>query len=134
MFEYKMKNEFGSFPAYILTCSVRSPLGQSLRNPLCHCRISFSVTANERKDFSMYKKLITNSDVKERKKISSTETYTTMSRAEIELYDFYSLHCQFHLPIKKGNWKRENISLACEWFGSEARMCFFEKSKRFFWV
>lgn len=37
-----------------ITCSVSSPFGQSLRNPLCHCLISFSVTeerAEERDKF-----------------------------------------------------------------------------------
>jgi hypothetical protein len=28
-------------------CSVKSPLGQSLRNPLCHCRISLSETETD---------------------------------------------------------------------------------------
>jgi hypothetical protein len=30
-----------------ITCSVSNPFGQSLRNPLCHCLISFSVTVKE---------------------------------------------------------------------------------------
>ena len=35
---------------YILMkpCSVRRPLGQSFKKPLCHCLISFSVTATRR--------------------------------------------------------------------------------------
>lgn len=40
---------FGMVDKSNFTCSVRSPLGQSLRKPLCHWRISFSVTVREKK-------------------------------------------------------------------------------------
>lgn len=38
-----------------ITCSVSNPLGQSLRNPLCHCLISFSVTKEKKIKKTLFK-------------------------------------------------------------------------------
>lgn len=93
-----------------LTCSVKSPFGQSLRNPLCHCRISFSVTVLSH-HFIMVREWKKSKRKKILFKLLNTHTHTHITTR----ITHESIHTIKNW-MEEWNWIKKNYSLLL-WHG-----------------